>query len=108
MSISKPAWPRYSLGNSLDGIARLSEEELHRNAAPAIFDRIQQPQHSGCERVKPRVQTSAEPAFRPLTLLERIGGAFRTWYGTQRSRERRCIEADARRLGGRVVWDDTQ
>lgn len=98
MSIIKPSrWQRPEIGTILDDDEC---EALYRNG-----ERVRGPQHSGCERLKSRtVQTSARPG---PGFIARLLQEIRARYGDALARERRCVEEDARRLGGRVVWDDT-
>lgn len=52
------------------------------------------------------LQTSAR---NPLArLLEWLTETHRHWYRDELTRQRRTIEEDARRLNGRVIWDDVQ
>lgn len=38
--------------------------------------------------------------------LRALVDRFRRWYDGQEAAQRRAVEEDARRLGGRVVWSD--
>ena len=50
-----------------------------------------------------RVQTSALGRF--LAWLKQL---HERWYASDERWHRRWIEMEARRLGGRLTWDDTQ
>jgi len=45
---------------------------------------------------------------RVLGIVNAIRAAHRQWYGDEMRRQRRMVEEDARRLGGRVLWEDAQ
>lgn len=55
------------------------------------------------------LQTSATNSRNPLVrMLNWLSEAHRSWYRDELVRQRHTIEHDARRLGGRVIWDDIQ
>lgn len=47
-------------------------------------------------------------AVERVGMLKRINAWWRDTYGDSLARQRRAVEEDARRLHGRVIWDDTQ
>lgn len=74
------------------------------------------PQHAGYGRfirtrvcVIPDVQTSASERRRCSRIRRWFAWLLeqhRHWYRGEEERQRREVEEDARRLGGRVTWDD--
>lgn len=43
-----------------------------------------------------------------IRFLKRLHAWWRRSYGDELTRQRHVVEEDARRLRGRVIWDDTQ
>lgn len=68
---------------------------------------ISMPQPACCARLNGAraVQTSARA---PGTFFTWLRELHRSWYNAGHRRERRRIEEDARRFGGKVTWDEMQ
>lgn len=57
------------------------------------------------------MQTTQAPELQPSALVRLfawIEERHRRWYASQIHAHRHTVEEDARRLGGRVFWDDVQ